>query len=48
LKPIKESIPLERQTSGGSRFKASQSKQFERPYLKNTQYKKGLLEWLKQ
>jgi hypothetical protein len=28
-------------------FKASQGKQFMRPYLENIQYKKGLVEWLK-
>jgi hypothetical protein len=36
--------------SGDSRFEASPSKHFERPYLKNTQHKKqlvGLQVWLK-
>jgi hypothetical protein len=33
--------------SGGPRSEASLGKQFARPYLKNTQYKKGLVEWLK-
>jgi hypothetical protein len=36
-----------RQRSGGLRFKASLGKWFARPYLENTQYKKGLVEWLK-
>jgi hypothetical protein len=33
--------------SGGSWFETSLGKQFMRPYLENTQYKKGLVEWFK-
>jgi hypothetical protein len=33
--------------AGGSRFKASQAKQFARPYLQKTLHKKGLVERLK-
>jgi hypothetical protein len=36
------------QKSGGSWFKASPGKQFKRPYLKKSCYKKGLVEWLKE
>jgi hypothetical protein len=38
---------LRRQRSGGSRLEASLGKQFVRPYLENTQPKKGSVEWLK-
>jgi hypothetical protein len=37
---------LRKQSSGGSWFKASLGKQFTRPDLKKTHYKKGLVEWL--
>jgi hypothetical protein len=40
-------ILLWRQRSEGSQFEASLSKQFKRPYLKNTLHKKGLVKWLK-
>jgi hypothetical protein len=40
-------LALGRQRSGVSRFEASLSKQFMRPYLENTEHKKGLAEWLK-
>jgi hypothetical protein len=33
--------------SGGSQFEANPGKYFERPYLKKTHHKKGLVEWLK-
>jgi hypothetical protein len=31
----------------GSSYEPCPGKQFERPYLENTQHKKGLVEWLK-
>jgi hypothetical protein len=33
--------------SGGSWFKASLGQQFKRPYVENTQHKRGLADWLK-
>jgi hypothetical protein len=35
------------QRSGGSQFQARPGESFVRPYLKNTQRRKGLVEWLK-
>jgi hypothetical protein len=40
-------LAIQRQRSGGSQLEACLGKQFKRPYLKNTQHKKELVECVK-
>jgi hypothetical protein len=40
-------LATQRHRPGGLQFETSLGKQFARPYLKNTQHKTGLADWLK-